>query len=168
MQGHPGASKMLAELRKRFNYVPGLTEMVQVFVTSCQTCIKSKPVKNNSITPPLEPIYDPCKGPEDILEIDLVGELPRSNGHTHILTACDYFSRYLFAIPLRKPDTKSVVNALIDIFTKHAYIPKHIITEKGSAFTSQVIEELMKTIGIKMSNGTVKHAETIGMIERSH
>ena len=27
-QGHPGASKMLAELRKRY-YVPGLTEKVQ-------------------------------------------------------------------------------------------------------------------------------------------
>ena len=80
MQGHPGALKMLAELRKRFNYVPGLTEKVQEFVTNCQTCIKSKPLKNNSITPPLEPIYDPCKGHEDILEINLVGELPRSKG----------------------------------------------------------------------------------------
>ena len=166
MQGHPGASKMLAELRKRY-YVPGLTEKVQEFVNNCQTCIKMKPVKNNSITPPLEPIYDPCNGPEDIMEIDLVGELPRSNGYTHILTACD-FSRYLFAIPIRKPVTKSVVNALIDIFTKHAYISKHIITDKGSVFTSQVIEELMKTMGIKVSHATVKHGQTIGMIERSH
>ena len=67
-----------------------------------------------------------------------------------------------------KPDTESVVSALIDIFTKHAYIPKHIITDKGSAFTSQVIEELMKTIGIKVSHATVEHAQTIEMIERSH
>ena len=167
MQGYPGASKLLAELRKRY-YVPGLTEKVQEFVNNCQTCIKSKPVKNNSKTPPLEPIYDLSNGPEDILEIDLVGELPRSNGYTHILTACDYFSRYLFAIPLRKPDTKSVVSALIDLFTKHAYIPKHITTDKGSAFTAQVIEELMKTIGIKVFHARVKHAQTIGMIERSH
>ena len=79
MQGHPGASKMLGKLRKRY-YVPGLTEKVQEFVNNSQTCIKSKPVKNNSIVPPLEPIYDLCNGPENILEIDLVGELPRSNG----------------------------------------------------------------------------------------
>ena len=120
------------------------------------------------MTPPLEPIYDPCNGPEDVLEIDLVGELPRSNGYSHTLTACDYFSRYLFAIPIRKPDTKSVVDALLDIFTKHAYVPKHIITDKGSAFTSQVITELMDKAGIKVSHATTKHAQTIVMIERSH
>ena len=132
MQGHPGASKMLGELGKRY-YIPNLAEKVQ-----------------------------------DVLEIDLVGELPRSIGYSHILTACDYFSRYLFAIPIRKPDTKSVVDVLLDIFTKHAYVPKHIITDKGSAFTSQVITELMDKAGIKVSHATIKHAQTIGMIERSH
>ena len=167
MQGHPGASKMLSELRKRY-YVPNLTEKVQEFVNNCQECNKTKPAKPNTLIPPLEPIYDPCNGPEDVLEIDLVGELPRSNGYSHILTACDYFSRYLFAIPIRKPDTKSVVNALLDIFTKHAYVPKHIITDKGSAFTSEVITELMNKAGIKISHATIKHAQTIGMIERSH
>ena len=167
MQGHPGASKMLSELRKRY-YVPNLTEKVQEFVNNCQECIKTKPAKPNTLIPPPEPSYDPCNGPEDVLEIDLVGELPRSNGYSHILTACDYFSRYLFAIPIRKPDTKSVVNALLDIFTKHAYVPKHIITDKGSAFTSEVITELMNKAGIKVSHATIKHAQTIGMIERSH
>ena len=48
---------MLVELRKKY-YVPGLTEKVQEFVNNCQTCIKTKPVKNNSITPLLEPVYD--------------------------------------------------------------------------------------------------------------
>ena len=158
---------MLGELRKRY-YFPNLAEKVQEFVNNCQDCIKAKPVKPNTLTPPFEPIYDPCNGPEDVLEIDLVGELPRSNGYSHILTACDYFSRYLFAIPIRKPDTKSVVEALQDIFTKHAYVPKHIITDKGSAFTSQVITELMDKAGIKVSHATIKHAQTIGMIERSH
>ena len=167
LQGHPGASKMLSELRKRY-YVPNVTEKVQEFVNNCQECIKAKPAKPNTLIPPLEPIYDPCNGPEDVLEIDLVGELPRSNGYSHILTACDYFSRYLFAIPIHKPDTKSVVNALLDSFTKHAYVPKHIITDKGSAFTSEVITELMNKAGIKVSHATIKHAQTIGMIERSH
>ena len=54
MQGHPGASKMLAELRKKY-YVPNLTEKVQAFVNNCQICIKTKAVKPNSIKPPLEP-----------------------------------------------------------------------------------------------------------------
>ena len=95
-------------------------------------------------------------------------ELPCSNGYTHILTACDYFSCYLFAVPIRKGDTKSVVNALIQIFTQHAYIPKTIITDKGTAFTSSIMTEIMKTAGIKFEHATVKHSQTKGTVKRSH
>ena len=97
MQGHPRASKLLGDLKKKF-YIPNLAEKVQKFVNNCQDCIKAKPIKPSSETPPLKPIDDPCNGPEDVLEIDLVGKLPRSNGYSHILIACDYFLRYLFAI----------------------------------------------------------------------
>ena len=167
MQGHPGASKMLVELRKRY-YIPSLSEHVSKYVSNCIECIKAKPVNPRRLMPPLEKIYDPCNGPEDVLEIDLVGELPNSNGYTLILTACDYFSRYLFAVPIRKPDTNSVVKALMQIFTQHAYVPKTIITDKGTAFTSNIMTEIMKTAGIKIDHATVKHAQTIGMVERSH
>ena len=139
-----------------------------MYVSNCIECIKAKPVNPKRLTPPLEKIYDPCNGPEDVLEIDLVGELPNSNGYTHILTACDYFSRYLFAVPIRKPDAKSVVKALMQIFTQHAYVPKTIITDKCTAFISSIMTEIMKTAGIKIDHATVKHAQTIGMLERSH
>ena len=167
MQGHPGTSKMLNELRKRI-YFPNLAQRVQEFIDNCQMCIRTKPVPRSKITPPLQQIYDPCNGPEDILEIDLVGELPSSNGYTHVLTACDYFTKYLFAIPIRRPDTQSVVSALMQIFTQHAYIPRHLLTDKGSAFTSQVLRDIMTQSGIKIDHATIKHAQTIGMIERNH
>ena len=156
---------MLHELRKRY-YSPNLSELVLHYVSNCQDCIRSKPIRKAEITPPFQQIYDPCNGQEDILEIDLVGELPPSNGFTHILTACDYFSRYLFAIPIRKPDTKSVVEALMQIFTQHSYVPKTILTDKGTTFTSQLLNSLMESAGIKIEHASVKHAQTIGMVER--
>ena len=167
IQGYPGASKVLVELRKRY-YIPSTSELVSKYVSNCIECIKTKPVNPKGITPPLEKLYDPCNGPEDVLEIDFAGELPSSNGYTHILTACDYFSRYLFAVLIRKPGTKSVVKALMQIFTQHAYVPKTIITDKGTAFNSNIMTEIMKTAGIKIDHATVKHAQTIGMVERSH
>ena len=102
------------------------------------------------------------------MEVDIVGPLPASNGYTHILTAIDVFSRYLFAVPLRKPDTPSVVNALLSVFAKHAYVPTHILTDKGSVFTAELFQQLTKAIGFEISHATVKHAQTIGMVERSH
>ena len=167
MQGDPGATKMLVEFRERY-YIPNLSEHVSKFVSNCTDCLKAKPANPKHLTPPLEKVYDHCNGPEDILEIDLVGELPCSNRYTHILTACDYFSRYLIAIPIRKPDTKSVVTALMQIFTRHAYISKTIVSDKGSVFTSSIMTELMSAAGIHIEHATVKHAQTIGMVKRSH
>ena len=37
------------------------------------------------------------KGPEDCLEVDILPNLPSSNGYKHIITRMDVFSRYLFA-----------------------------------------------------------------------
>ena len=102
------------------------------------------------------------------MEVDIVGPLPASNGFTHILTAIDVFSRYLFAVPLRKPGTPSIVNALLSVFAKHAYFPTHILTDKGSVFTAELFQRLTKANGIEISHATIKQAQTIGMVERSH
>ena len=128
--------------------------------------MKFKSVKESK--PPLQKIYDPCDGPEDMLEIDIVGPLPASNGFTHILTAVDVFSRYLFAVALKRPDTHSVVRGLLSIFTKHAYVPKHILTDKGTAFTAELLTEIAKAADIHISHTTMKHAQTIGMVARTH
>ena len=167
VQGHPGLKKMLFELRKRY-YSPNLACKVQKFLDGCENCMKSKSAKEPQLRPPLQKIYDPCDGPEDLLEIDIVGPLPASNGFTHILTAVDVFSRYLFAVPLKRPDTHSVVRGLLSIFTKHAYVPKHILTDKGTAFTAELLAEITRTADIHISHATIKHAQTIGMVERTH
>ena len=167
VQGRPGSKKMLHELRKRY-YSPNLAEKTQRVLESCEICMRSKSTNEAKLRPPLQNIYDPCNGPTDLLEADIVGPLPTSNRNTHILTAIDVFSRYLFAVPLRRPDTTSVIDALLSIFTKHAYVPTHILTDKGSVFTAELFERLSKAAGIKISHATIKHAQTKVMVERSH
>ena len=79
--------------------------------------------------------------------------------------------RVLLALPVRCPDPKTrheIFSERHHAFTQHAYVPKTIITEKGTAFTSNIMIEIMKTAGIKIEHPTVKHAQTIGMVERSH
>ena len=45
---------------------------------------------------------------------------------------------------------------------------KHILTDKGTVFTSELMKQLMETTGINISHATIKHAQTIGMTECSH
>ena len=78
VQGHPGLKKTLHELRKRY-YSPNLACKVQKVLDGCENCMKSKSIKESQLRPQLQKIDDPCDGPEDMLEIDIVGPLPTSN-----------------------------------------------------------------------------------------
>ena len=86
----------------------------------------------------------------------------------HILTAIDVFSQYLFAIPVKAVDAHSIAKALVSLFLRHTYIPKKIITDKGSVFTSKLFHEIAQLLDVEISHATIKHAQTIGALERRH
>ena len=98
----------------------------------------------------------------------MVPELPPSGGYQNIVTAMDVFSRYLFAYPTANQDAKTIAKVLINIMTKHAYLPTTLITDKGTAFMSHVIKEVAGVLGVTLKHATTKHAQTIGLLERSH
>ena len=52
--------------------------------------------------------------------------------------------------------------------TKHAYLPTTLISDKGTAFISHVIKKVAGVLGITLTHATTKHAQTIGLLERSH
>ena len=102
------------------------------------------------------------------MQIDLVPGLPPSGGFENIVAAMDVFSRYLFAYPTANQDATTIAKVLIDIMTKHAYLATTLISDKGTAFTSHVIKEVAGVLGITLKHATTKHAQTIGLLERSH
>ena len=52
--------------------------------------------------------------------------------------------------------------------TKHAFLPTTHISGKGTAFMSHVIKQVAGVLGITLKHATTKHAQTIGLHERSH
>ena len=136
------------------------------------SCRVSNALENHELIPdspaPLQNPNDYITAPEDAMQIDLVTGLPPSGGYENIVTAIDVFSRYLFAYPTANQDAKTVAKVLINIMTKHAYLPTTLISDKGTAFTSTVIKEVAGVLGITLKHATTKHAQTIGLLERSH
>ena len=47
-------------------------------------------------------------------------------------------------------------------------MPTTLITDKGSAFTSKILEEITEILGITLKCATTKHPQTIGKLERTH
>ena len=164
---HPGISKMLYDIRQKY-YDPGIAKIVKKWVQGCETCIKDKRIKNPSITPELLNLPEWDLGPEDALQIDLLPNLPPSGGYENVITALDVFSRYLFAYPVADASASTTAKVLIDIMTRHAYLPTTLITDKGTAFTSRLVDEVTKILGIQIKCATTKHPQTIGKLERTH
>ena len=102
------------------------------------------------------------------MQIDLVSELLPSGGYENIVTAMDVFFRYLFAYPTSNQDAKAITHVLINIMIKHAYLPTMLISDKGTAFMSNIIKEVAGVLGITLKHATTKHAQTIGLFQRSH
>ena len=164
---HPGIAKMLQEIRCKY-YYPGIAKLVRKRVNGCETCIKDKRISNELITPELLNLPEWTLGPEDAMQIDLLPNLPPSGGYENIVTAMDVFSRYLFAYPVADASAANTAKVIIDIMTKHTYLPTTLITDKGSAFTSKLVAEIAQILGIQIRCATTKHPQTIGKLERTH
>ena len=164
---HPGITKTIIAYRGKY-YYPNMAQLIREWVLSCEQRLREPRINPRLTRPPLQNPNEYITAPEDAMRIDLVPELPQSGGYENIVTAIDVFSRYLFAYPTSNQDAKTVAQVLTNIMTKHAYIPTTLFPDKGTAFTSTVIKEVAGVLGITLKHATTKHAQTIGLLKRSH
>ena len=106
-------------------------------------------------------------GPGDTLESDILTNLPNSAGYQEIVTMIDVFSRYLCAYPTQNATAKTIGRFIVDVMTKLAYQPILILSDIGSQFRAEIIAEITQILEIQISHATTKHAQTIGILERT-
>ena len=135
---------------------------------SCEQCLRELRIKPWLTRSPLQNPNEYITAPEDAMQIDLVPGLPPSGSFENIVTAMDVFSRYLFAYTTSNAVAKTIAKLINNIMTKHAYLPTTLLSDKGTAFLSHVIKEVAGVLGITLKHATTKHAQTIGLLERSH
>ena len=164
---HPGITNTIIAYREKY-YYPNMAQLMREWVLSSEQCLRESRINPRLTRPPLQNPNEYITAPEDAMQIDLVPGLPPSGGCEKIVTAIDVFSRYLFAYPTSNQDAKTVAKVIINIMTKHAYLPTTLISDKGTAFTSTVIKEVAAVLGITLKHATTKHVQTIGLLERSH
>ena len=82
-------------------------------------------------------------------------------GNRHILM---YATRYPEAIALRTIDAEHIVEELIKLIARVG-VPKEILTDHGSNFMSQLLEELYRLLGVKAIRTSPYHPQTDGLVE---
>ena len=145
-----------------------MAQLIREWVMSCEQCFRELGIDRSLTRPPVQNPNEHITAPEDAMQIDLVPELPQSGGYENNATAMDAICRFLFAYPTSNQDAKTLAKVLINIMTKHAYLPTTLISDKGTAFMSHVTKGVAGVPGITLKHATTKHAQTIGLLDRSH
>ena len=160
--GHLGKKKTAGRILKRF-YWPTLFRDVADFCRSCEVCQKS--THGRGACAPMIPLPI-MGGPFERIAMDIVGPLPRSRaGHRYVLVVCDYATKYPEAVPLKSIDAECIADELVKIFARMG-IPKEILTDQGSNFTSQLLAEVYHLLHVKALRTSPYHPQTDGLVER--
>ena len=160
--GHFGFKKTFARISRHFLW-PRMWGDVKNFVRSCAGCQRA--ARNNNARAPLQPL--PCVSePFEKVAFDLVGPLPRTcSGNRYLLTMMCLYTKYPEAIPLKRVDNESVLDAMLEIFARHG-LPKTILTDQGSVFMSKLTSQLWKTLGVHRVRTSPYHPQSDGALER--
>ena len=118
---HPGITKMIQEARQKY-YYPSMAKYIKKWVSNCQICFQTKRINNDLLRTELLNCPQLDLGIEDIIQMDILPNLPPSGGYDHIITAIDVFSRYLFAYPVPRIPATAVSRVIMDILCKHTFL----------------------------------------------
>ena len=86
-------------------------------------------------------------------------------GHQYILSLVDYATRYPEAVLLKKITTEAEAEALLDIYSRVG-IPEEVLTDQGTQFMSECMQEVSRLLSIKDLTSTPYHPICNGMVER--
>ncbi|XP_033761966.1 uncharacterized protein K02A2.6-like [Pecten maximus] len=144
---------------------PGVNADVTRFCRSCDVCQRTFPKGRVSKVPlGTMPLIDI---PFQRVAIDIIGPLQPATdrGNRYILTIVDYATRYPEAIALRGIETERVAEALVDVYSRVG-IPREVLTDQGSQFTSELMREVSRLLSIRQLTTTPYHPMCNGLVER--
>ena len=142
--GHVGSKKMRELINDRFTW-PGLCADVEVYVGSCETCLKYNKVGNRQVQMMERPVI---AEPFESVAVDTVGPLPKGKGGARfVLTYICMASRWPEATPMRTGSASEVAEGLVGIFTRSGF-PLKVLSDRGSVFMGKVFRWVAEILGI--------------------
>jgi len=109
-----------------------------------------------------------------VIHADLVGPLPEGKnsrnqrGFQYILSVIDFATRYLWLFPIRHKTAKCVAATLFDEVISRVSVPSAILTDQGGEFMVEVVECLLRRLGISHLRTSAYHPQTDAKCERAH
>jgi hypothetical protein len=166
--GHPGRDNTIALVKRHHNWV-GMDNWIRRYVEGCATCQQNKNLPKKA-TPEYRIPVPVTAVPFEVIAMDLITQLPESNGYDAILTIVDHgCTRAALFLPCKTNITGAEIARL---YFDHVYrwfgLPKRIISDRDPRFTSSFATELVKAIQARQNLSTAYHPQTDGLTERKN
>ena len=137
-------------------------------IKACKHCLQ---YEGGTPKAPLCPIV--ATTPLDLLHVDFTSiettlELNQSPRVGNILVFQDHFTKQILAYVTPDQTAKTVAKFLYGGYISIFGAPARLLSDRGTSFTSSIIEELCKILGIQWLQTTPYHPQTNEVVERSH
>ncbi len=135
------------------------------YVDRCVKCAQHK-----GTVPRPAPIleYPPSDRPWDVFFIALL-QLPVSHQCSRYLLVCvDHLFRYVVVAPMKDESAKSIARALITHQICPFSTPRVLLSDNGTEFRNQLLEEICKQFSIKQCFTVSYHPASNGFEERAN
>ncbi|CAF2775804.1 unnamed protein product [Rotaria sp. Silwood2] len=160
--GHGGQQKTLFRLTTKV-YWESMKKDIFNYISACQSCQQFK--YNNAPTASPMQLHS-VNEPWHTIGMDIMGPLPTTARQKRfLLVIVDYFTRWIELFPLKSITSIDITNILTnEIFSRYG-LPKHIVSDNGPQFISNLFKNFCDALGIKQ-NLTANYHPQSNMTER--
>ena len=162
--GHYGTYRMLAHLKESY-FWPKMSFSVQNHVSTCPQCqlVKATTQKRSGLMSPL-PVP---KRPWEMFSMDLIVQLPDSNGYDAIVVFVCLYSKMVHVVPTRTTVTAAQLARIYlhEVYRLHG-VSKVCVSDRDSKFTSAFWQAFHALLGTKLNISSAYHPQTDGQTER--
>jgi hypothetical protein len=163
--GHPGYQKTVATIKSHY-FWPGMKREIDEYFARCMECQKVKS-ENRYPTGLLQPLPIP-EWKWEVVTMDFITILPRTcKLHDSIMVVVDKLTKVAHFILLK---TTHKAKDVADIFMKEVArlhrIPKTIVSDRDSKFTSNFWKGFFKGFKMNLNFSTTYHPESDGQTKR--
>lgn len=163
---HRGSGRMIEWIKERA-WWSKMDADVQQYCRSCDQCQRSKPDQQGRKGLPLS--VETPRAVGDWLSMDFVGPFPNGgSGATAVMVVVERLSRYVFFVPCRTTSSARDVWQLLNTHVlTHTGVPRAIVSDRDTRFTSHFWEGLWSQMGTELKRSTAFHPQTDGQAERA-
>ncbi|GKV18516.1 hypothetical protein SLEP1_g28883 [Rubroshorea leprosula] len=102
--------------------------------------------------------------------IDLIGKVypPSTRGHSFIIVATYYFTKWVEAKPMKKVDQINIIKFLKEEIIHRFGLPEIVTSDQGTVFVGAQVEAFTKEMGFRLLTSTPHYAQANGQAEASN